>query len=91
MTHPYGRQRRETEKPLDEDERGEWKAGLKLNIQKKEDHDIWSHHFMANIWENNRNSDRFYFGDGSKITADGDYSHEIKRHLLFELPLWLSW
>ena len=23
MTHPYGRQRRETEKPLDEDERGE--------------------------------------------------------------------
>ena len=28
---------------------------------------------------------------GSKITADGDFSHEIKRHLLFELPLWLSW
>ena len=21
--------------------------------------------------------------EGSKITADGDYSHEIKRHLLF--------
>ena len=27
------------------------------------------------------NSDRFYFG-GSKITADGDYRHEIKRYLL---------
>ena len=26
-------------------------------------------------------SDRFYFG-GSKITMDGDYSHEIKRHVL---------
>ena len=26
-------------------------------------------------------SDRLYFG-GSKITADGDSSHEIKRHLL---------
>ena len=26
-------------------------------------------------------SDRFYFG-GSKITVDGDYSHEIKRRLL---------
>ena len=38
-------------------------------------------HFMANRWENNGNSDRFYFG-GSKITADGDYSHEIKRRLL---------
>ena len=24
------------------------KAGLKLNIQKNEDHGIWSHHFMAN-------------------------------------------
>ena len=36
---------------------------------------------MANRWGNNGNSDRLYFG-GSKITADGDYSHEIKRHLL---------
>ena len=24
------------------------KAGLKINIQKNEDHGIWSHHFMAN-------------------------------------------
>ena len=30
---------------------------------------------------NNENSDRLYFL-GSKITADGDCSHEIKRHLL---------
>ena len=37
---------------------------------------------MTNRWGNNGNSDRFYFGGGSKITADGDYSHEIKRHLL---------
>ena len=38
---------------------------------------------MANRWGNNGNSDRLYFG-GSKITADGDCSHEIKRHLLLE-------
>ena len=37
------------------------KTGLKPNIQKNEDHGIWSHHFMANRWENNRNSDRLYF------------------------------
>ena len=37
------------------------KAGLKLNIQNNEDHGIWSHHFMANGWGNNGNSDRFYF------------------------------
>ena len=63
------------------------KAGLKLNIQKNEDHGIWSHHFMANRWGNNGNSDRPYFVcvcGGSKITADGDCSHEIKRHLLLE-------
>jgi len=37
------------------------KTGLKLNIQKNEDHGIQSHHFMANRWGNNRNSDRLYF------------------------------
>ena len=36
---------------------------------------------MGNRWGNNGNSDRLYFG-GSKFTADGDYSHEIKRCLL---------
>ena len=36
---------------------------------------------MANKWGNNGNSDRLYFL-GSKITVDGDCSHEIKRYLL---------
>ena len=31
------------------------KVGLKLNIQKNEDHGIQSHHFMANRWRNNGN------------------------------------
>ena len=42
---------------------------------------IRSHHFVANRWRNNRNSDRLYFG-GSKVTTDGDCSHEIKRYLV---------
>ena len=37
---------------------------------------------MANRWVNSRNSDRLYFG-GFKITADGDCTHEIERHLFF--------
>ena len=37
------------------------KAGLKLNIKKNEDHGIQSHHFMANRWGNNGNSERLYF------------------------------
>ena len=50
----------------------------KAQHSENEDHGIWSHHFMANRW---RNSVRLYFL-GSKITADGDCSHEIKRCLL---------
>ena len=39
------------------------KVGLKLNIQKTKIMDgLWSHHFMANRWGNNGNSDRLYFG-----------------------------
>ena len=38
---------------------------------------------MANRWGNNGNSDRLIFL-GFKITADGDYSHETKRHFLLE-------
>ena len=36
---------------------------------------------MSNKWGDNVNSERLYF-EGLKITADGDCSHEIKRHLL---------
>ena len=57
------------------------KSWLKTQHSENEDHGIRSHHFMANRWGNNGNSDRFYFL-GSKITADGDCSHEIKRCLL---------
>ena len=48
---------------------------------KNQDHGIWSHQFMGNRWGNSGNSGWLNFG-GSKITADGDCSHEIKRRLL---------
>ena len=58
------------------------KVGLKLNIQKTKimacgPITLW----LGNRWGNSGNSIRFYLG-GSKITADGDCSHEIKRRLL---------
>ena len=77
----YGRKWRGTKKPFNEGERGEWKrAGLKLNIQKM---------IMASSpitsWkidgETMETVTDFIFL-GSKITADGDYSHKIKRCLL---------
>ena len=36
---------------------------------------------MANRWGNTGNSERLFL-EGSKITADDNCSHEIKRHLL---------
>ena len=61
---------------------GSEKAGLKFNIQKTR--------IMAcgpiTSWqidgETVETVSDFIFG-GSKVTADSDYSHEIKRHLLF--------
>ena len=38
------------------------KVGFKAQHSENEDHGIWSHHFMANRWRNNGNSDRLYFG-----------------------------
>ena len=57
------------------------KFDLKLSI-KNEDHGIQSHHFTANRWGNNGNSDRL-FSWAPKITVDSDCNHEIKRCLLF--------
>ena len=57
------------------------KVGLKLNIQKSKIMTSSPYHFMADRWGNSENTD-FILG-GSQITAYGDCSHEIKRHLLF--------
>ena len=57
------------------------KSWLKAQHSENENHGICSHHFMENRWGNSGNSVRLYFL-GSKITADGDCSHEIKRRLL---------
>ena len=63
-------------------------VGLKLNIQQTKimASGIQSHHFMANRWGNSGNSVRLYFW-GSKITADDDCSHEIKRRYSLEEKL----
>ena len=59
--HPYGRRCRGTKEPLDVSERGEWKSWFKIQHSKNKDHGMLSHHFMANRWGNNGNSDRIYF------------------------------
>ena len=56
------------------------KTGLKFNIQKTKIMASLSHHFMANRWGNNEDSDRLYFL-GLQNHCRGDCSHEIKRCL----------
>ena len=58
----HGRKWRETKKPLDENEREEWKIWLKAQHSENKDHGIWSHHFLGNRWGNSGNSVRLYFG-----------------------------
>ena len=55
---------------------------LKTQHSEKEDHGIWSHHFMTNRWSNSGNSDRHCFLGLQNHCIDGDFSHDIKRHLV---------
>ena len=59
------------------------KVGLKLKHSENEDHGIWSHHFIGIRWGNSGKCQTLFWG-GSKITADGDCSHEIKRRYSLE-------
>ena len=56
------------------------KAGLKTQHSKNKDHDICSHHFMANGKKVEIVTDFIFLG--SKITVDSYCSREIKRCLL---------
>ena len=81
--HPYGRKQRGTKEPLDEGERGEWKSWLKTQHSKTKivaSGPITSWQVDGETMETETN---FIFLD-SKITVDGDCSHEIKRSLLLE-------
>ena len=69
-----------SKEPLDAGEKESEKAGLKLNIQKTK--------IMASgpisSWQidgETMETVRDFIFLGSKITADGDYSHEIKIHV----------
>ena len=81
MTPPLWQKVKKNKEPLDESERGEWKSWLKAQHSKMK--------IMASgpitSWEIDEEtvetvSDFIFLG--SKITADGDCSHEIKRYLL---------
>ena len=59
------------------------KVGLKINIQKTKI--MASGHITS--WEIDEKTVRDFIFLDSKITADGDCNHEIKRHLFYFVPL----
>ena len=64
------------------EDRGKWKGWLKTQHSKNENHGIWSHHLQIDGETMETVTDIISLG--SKITPNGDCSHEIKRHLLLE-------
>ena len=62
------------------------KVGLKLNIQKTK---IMASGSITSLQIDGETMTNFIFL-GSKITADGDYSHEIKRPCSLEKKLWTT-
>ena len=83
MIPPNGVKQRGTKEPLDVDERGEWKSGLKLNIQKTKimaPGPITSRQIDGETMETVTG----FISLGSKITVDGNCCHEIKWHLILQ-------
>ena len=80
---------KELKEPLDESKEESEKVGLKFSIQKTKimaSGPLTSWQIDGETMETVRD---FIFG-GSKITADGDCSHEIKRHLLLGRKVMIS-
>ena len=85
--HRYGRKQRGTKEPLDESERGEWKSWLKTQ------------HSKTKIIESGPITSQQIDGEtmetvtiflGSKINANGDCSHDVKRCLLLGRKVMIS-
>ena len=78
MTPPFGRKWRRIKDPLDESEREEWKCWLKAQHSEAK--------IMASSpitsWQIDEETVTDFIFLGSKVTADGDCSHEINRCLL---------
>ena len=86
--HPFGRKQRRAKEPLDESETGEWKSCLKAQHSENKDHGIRSHHFMANRWGNNGNSERLYFLGAPKSLQMVTAAMKLKDACSLEKKLW---
>ena len=91
ITPPLCRKQRGTKEPLDEAERGEWKSWLKTQHSKNKDQGTWSHHFMANRWGNNGNSNTLLFSWAAKSLWMVTAVMKLKDACSLEEKLWQTW
>ena len=73
------------------------KSWLKTQLSTKEDHGVWSHHFMANRGGNSGNIDRFFFvclfvfgGGGAPKSMQAVTAAMKLRHLLFGIKAMIN-
>ena len=78
LTEVNGRKQTGTKEPIDKVKDESENSGLKLNIQKTK---IMASGLITS-WQIDGGTVSDFIFLGSKITADGDCSHEIKRRLL---------
>ena len=76
----------EWKESLDEGERGEWKAGLKLSIQKTKS--LASGPITSCQIGEKWKQWQILFSWAPKFTVDGDWKHEIKKQFSLEGKLW---
>ena len=88
MTPSYGRKQRGTKEPLDKGERGEWKSWLKTQCSKNKDHNIQSHHFMANRWAKKWKQWRILFSGVPKSLQMVTAAMKLKDTCSLEGKLW---
>ena len=83
MIPPLWQKAKRNQRAFDDGEKGEWKSWLKTTF--KTPRRSWHPSSPITSWQihgETMESNRLYFWGASKITADGDCSHEIKRCLL---------
>ena len=82
IVFPYGRKQRKTKDPFDESERRKWKKLAESSTFRRLKIMAYSPFTSWEIDGETIKTKRTLQGWDSKITADGDCHHEIKRHLL---------
>ena len=89
--HFNGRKSRETEEPLDEGEREEWKSWLEVQHSKNKDHSIWFYHVVTNGRGKKQTQWQISFSWAPKPLWMVTVATKLKGTWNLEEKLWPNW